>query len=132
MSLFNFNENNGEFGDQENEHIEQEEIECQCEECGIENTMRMVSYFTSEALETKTIEHLEQILYQFAEIAKIQGIKEYLFSTTELNMDTLLGLDAFTNSFFSKETGNFKQQGIDFKDSFYDDNGGYSHWKDRM
>lgn len=121
MSLFNFN-NNEQFDDYEsNNHGE---IECQCEECSIVNTMDMIDYFTTEALDSCSVEHLEQILHQFAEVAKIQGIKEYLFSATEINMDTMIGLDVFTNNFFNSK----KQQ----NSKFYGNSDDYGHWKDRL
>ena len=112
LSLFNFN----------NEDFEEEFVQpiCQCEECSVKNTLMIVEHFTEKALKATSVEHLQQILYEFAQFAKIQGIKEYLFESVKLQADTLINLDDYFDSVFNQ--------------SSFDDYGesGFKHWQDRM
>lgn len=118
MTLFNFNDD--EYEDDDSESYE--EIKCQCDECSIEHTLGIVESFTEQILEAKSVEELYAILYQFAEHAKIQGVKEYLFESINITYDTLLGLDIFTKSFLSDNGNDFDNYGND----------DIPHWKDRL
>lgn len=119
MSLFNFNNFDGEESDEFDEY---QEIKCQCENCSIDHTMEIVESFTEDMLNAENVEQLQEMLYQFAEFSKIQGIKEYLFETVKLQQDTLYGLDIYTDSVL-------KQSADDFEDYGGTD---IPHWKDRL
>lgn len=126
MSLFNFNEENEE--ENFNQHAT-EEIECQCDECSIMHTLDLVDSFTELTLSAKSVEELYSILYQFAELSKIQGIKEYLFDDIDDKMDVLLDLDVFTKSVNNNENI-IEEDDFDFYGGFGDID--IPHWKDRM
>lgn len=125
MSLFNIKNYDNEDDDEFNEY---EEIKCQCEHCSVENTVEIVENFTEDMLNAQSVEHLQEMLYQFAEFSKIQGIKEYLFETVKLQQDTLYGLDVYTDNVLGQGSDNTN----DFKD--YGNHGGTDipHWKDRL
>lgn len=124
MSLFNFNS----FEDEENDEFDEyREIKCQCDNCSINHTLDIVENFTNDILNAQDIEQLQEILYQFAEFSKIQGVKEYLYETIRLQQDTLYGLDIYTDSVL--------QHDEKIEDEYNEDaygNTDIPHWRDRL
>jgi len=59
-----------------------------------------------KALESKNETELYDNLYEFAEMSKIQGIKEYLYEAIEEKTDILIGLDAFTKTIYDDNKDN--------------------------
>lgn len=153
MSLFNFDNdsfNNKNFNQEQTGH----EVECQCDECSIEHTLEIVDYFTERVLTAKSREELHEILYHFAETAKFQGVREYLFESIDIKTDTLLGLDNFMKIFnknknskkhdssldfnididFNSDTDYYYESDYSYLDDDFDDFGDVEpkHWKDRL
>lgn len=69
MSLFNFN----------NDQNEPED--CSCAKCSHEKAIEMVTNFTEIVLQSSSEEELFEVLFDMFDLAKVEGVKDYLFES---------------------------------------------------
>lgn len=109
MLLFNFDEDKNE---------ELEETNCYCEECSELVDLEMAANYTDIALQSKSTEELEAVLYDLVKNARVEGIKQYIFEMINIQAESLINIEQFEK--------------LGIKSTFDDeyDNGGL--WLDRL